>query len=416
MSEERLSTLERAVGLGLASAILLSGLYFAGRSGSNPNVYSNDFNVYYRAASDVIAGGDPYTRSLGDWTPYIYPPLLAELLVPLALLPLPVAAYLWFLINAASIVLVAWLSVCLMTVNGSIGELSRHPGARIWEKAIAAGAVVLVFRFVLDSFSLGQVNALVAALAIAHLYSYSCGRKTVSVVLLAIAISIKLIPALLLVYHLAKLRLKFVIECLGILIALTAVSLLPFGLRGPDVFETFFRRTISNQQGYVFSYSGNQSIRGAIERFRLRIESPYTTDDSGSAINWPTVVISIALLSLAAFVAGKAKNELPATAPFFCGFVLFSPLSWKAHYVVLIPVAARLLFEAGASKRGTLATVSLVAGSILFNFTSPKVIGVAAAEWADEHSLVLVGALLWFIACVALNLLGTRDKKEELLT
>ena len=416
MSQERLSTLERAVGLGLAAAILLSGFYFASRSGSNPNVYSNDFNVYYYAASEMIGGGDPYTRSLGDWTPYIYPPLLAELLVPLALLPLPVAAYLWFLINVASIVLVAWLSVGLMTANGGVGELSRHPGARIWKEAIAAGAVLLVFRFVLDTFSLGQVNALVAALAVAHLYFYSRGQKTVSVVLLAIAISIKLIPALLLVYHLAKLRLKFVIACLGILIALTAVSLMPFGVRGPDVFQTFLRRTISNQQGYDFSYTGNQSIRGAIERFRLRIEGSYGSDDSRSTIDWPTMVISIALLSLAAFVAGKAKNELSATAPFFCGFVLLSPLSWKAHYVVLIPAAARLLFEAGASKRGTFATVSLLAGSILFNFTSPKVIGVAAAEWADEHSLVSVGALLWFIACVALNLLGTRDKTQELLT
>src|SRR5678815_202233 len=89
--------------------MLASGFYFAGKSGSTPDAYSNDFNVYYHAASEVIAGHDPYQHSLGDWTPYIYPPLLAELMVPLALLPLPVAAYLWFLVSAASMAGAAWM-------------------------------------------------------------------------------------------------------------------------------------------------------------------------------------------------------------------------------------------------------------------------------------------------------------------
>jgi uncharacterized membrane protein len=138
----------------------------------------------------------------------------------------------------SSIILAAWLSLTLLTVNGrGVGELSRDPGARIWKEAIVAGSVLLVFRFVLDTFSLGQVNALVAALAVAHLYFYSRGQRKLSATLLAVAISIKLIPALLLVYHLAKLRLKFVIASAGILVVLTAASLLPFGLRGPDVFQ-----------------------------------------------------------------------------------------------------------------------------------------------------------------------------------
>ena len=396
------------MGLALLSAILLSGFYFAGKSGNNPDVYNNDFNVYYHAAREIIAGNDPYAHSLGDWTPYIYPPLLAELLVPLAVLPLPVAAYLWYLINAASIVLAAWCAVSLLTANGSGAAQTINPSSALWKEAVAAGAVILVLRFVLDTLSLGQVNALVAALVVAHLYLYFRGHRTLSAIILALAISIKLIPALLLAYHIAKLRWRHVIACAGVLIVLTAVSLLPFGKRGTDVLQVFVRRTISNQQGYDFSFSGNQSIRGAIGRFQSSKDNAINAD-ARSAINWATVASAIALLIIAAFVAAKSRNEMASAASFFCLMVLLSPLSWKAHFVILIPAAARLVCET----RRMFAALICAAVFILFNFTSTRVLGVSAAEWADEHSLVLVGALLLFLACVVLNVVVRKNKPES---
>src|SRR5687767_9835785 len=87
----------------LILAVLFGGIYFASRSGSNPNEYKNDFNVFYFASQEIIAGRTPYDNSLGAWTPYLYPPLLAELLVPIAWLPLPIAAYLWFLFGASAL-------------------------------------------------------------------------------------------------------------------------------------------------------------------------------------------------------------------------------------------------------------------------------------------------------------------------
>ena len=155
MIQKRLSTMERAVVGVLAFAVLLGGLYFARQSGANPDAYSNDFNVYYHAAREVMGGGDPYEHSLGDWTAYIYPPLLAELIVPLALLPLPVAAYLWFLISAASIVAAAWMSARLVSdKRGRAAPDHRLTESTLWWGAIAAFAVVLVLRFVLDTFNL----------------------------------------------------------------------------------------------------------------------------------------------------------------------------------------------------------------------------------------------------------------------
>ena len=54
----------------LVIVILASGIYFARRSGTDPQKYTNDFNVYYYAAREMTAGRDPYQNSLGDWIAY----------------------------------------------------------------------------------------------------------------------------------------------------------------------------------------------------------------------------------------------------------------------------------------------------------------------------------------------------------
>jgi len=412
MKRKRLSTIERVVVLVLALAALAGGLYFARKSGANPDVYGNDFNVYYRAARETIAGRDPYQHALGEWTPYIYPPLLAELLAPLALSPLPVAAYLWFLISAASIAAAAWMAARMVSVEregAPPDQQATEP--TLWRGAVAACAVAIVLRFVLDTFNLGQVNGVVAALAVAHIYLYARDRKTLSAVALVLAASIKLTPALLLVYHIAKLRLKFAIACASLLVGVTALSVLPFGPRGPEVFQTFWRRTVRNEQGYDLAYSGNQSLRGAVARLILRSrgDAPYV-DEARQPGELATVLISIALLGVAVLAAVRTQSEAAAAAPFFCCLVLLSPLSWKAHYVILILPIAHMLYLAKTWAKGRLVIVAtLVAAFALFNLTSPKVIGLAAAEWADEHSLVFAGALLVFVACAASNrLLGLR--------
>lgn len=64
----------------------------AARSGATPEAYGNDFTVFYAAARQVLPTGDPYDIAIRAATPYLYPPLFAQLLTPLAWSPLPVAA------------------------------------------------------------------------------------------------------------------------------------------------------------------------------------------------------------------------------------------------------------------------------------------------------------------------------------
>ncbi len=402
----------------LVVCVLSSGAYFAHKSGTNAEVYSNDFNVYYHAAKEILAGRDPYQKSLGEWTPYLYPPLLAELLVPLAMLPLPVAAYLWFLISAASMFGAAWMSsrmstwtsATLASESGEEDAAAKHEpqGARLCSlrAAIAAGAVVVVLRFVLDTFNLGQVNTVVAGLAVAHLYFYTRDRKALSAIALVLAVSIKLTPALFLLYHIAKMRLKFAAACIAILVGITALSFLPFEARGLEAFRIFANRTLKNEQGYNLADSGNQSLRGAIARLAGRASGE---DSGGTESRSPTeavtLAVAIVLLAGAVFAAHRARGELAGAAPFFCCVVLLSPLSWKAHFVILVLPIAYLLFFLFHAKTSAVARrvllCAVIASFALFNLTSPHIIGLASAEWADGHSLVSLGALLIFVAALA---------------
>lgn len=395
--------IKRTLFISVCLAAVIGGFYFARRSGSDPEVYGNDFNVYYHASREVIAGRDPYQNSLSEWTPYLYPPLLAELLIPLAVLPLTVAAFIWFLISAFSVIATAAMCARML------------PETRAPQWFVAAGAMAIVFRFVLDNFNLGQVNAMVTALAVAHVFLYARGKRFWSALALAIAVSIKLTPAVFLVYHIAKLRLRYAIACIVLVGAITAFSFLPMGTTAPAALSEFANRTLRNEQGYNLADSGNQSLRGALAR--LTTTSSDVTrdnDESRTVLSGSTVLLSIIVLAAALWGAIRARAEISAVAPFFCCVVLLSPLSWKAHFIMLILPLVQLsgaVLNAPRTQRRLIA-VTLVAAFVLFNLTSPRVIGLGAAEWSDAHSLVFAGGLLVFIASVGTALMQKFGKRR----
>jgi alpha-1,2-mannosyltransferase len=406
----------------LAIVILAAGLYFAGKSGSNPVAYRNDLNVFYHAAREVLAGRDPYQSSLGDWTPYLYPPLLAVVLAPLALSPLPVAAYVWFLINAVSTIATALTSARLVRDDGRLSRSAREgKEAAVGQGGyvvplVAALSLLVVARFVLDNFSLGQVNPLVAALTAAHVYLYSRDKKIASALALSIAVSIKLTPLVLIAYHVARRRLKFAAGALATCIGLTALSFVPLGSRAPEAFQVFVNRTIKNEQGYDLTDAGNQSLRGALARLTAASNGTLdqaATDLSRRPFDMLTLMITFLLFAVAMIAASRARTELLAAAPFVCCIVLLSPLSWKAHFVILILPVACLVAEAlraRGTRRATLTAVLAVI-FVLFNLTSPRVIGLQSAEWADAHSLIFIGALLSFAASVWASWLNQRVER-----
>ena len=114
-----------------------------------------------------------------------------------------------------------------------------------------------------------------------------------------------------------------------------------------------------------------------------------------------SLVISLAFLTGAIIAARKHKAEVVAAAPMFCCMVFLSPLAWKVHFVGLILptsyLAARAIAESSRLIR-RLATLAFASAFGLFALTTPASIGLRAGEWADQHSLDLLGAVVTYLA------------------
>ncbi len=149
--------------------------------------------AYIGAARAIAAGGDPYTLDIGRYVPeatvpappYIYPPLLAILLIPLIQLPFPIAMSVWQ-------VIIALATLALIV-------LLRHLVG--WKVALIA---VLAFTPTWRSWWDGQVNAILAALMTLALLALRRDAATRAGIWLALGGAIKIMPGVAFVSLLAR--------------------------------------------------------------------------------------------------------------------------------------------------------------------------------------------------------------------
>ncbi len=124
-----------------------------------------DANAYLAAARAIAHGVDPIGNAGATFLPeasagippYFYPPLLALLLVPLAMLPYPIALGGWMLVVLATTILLIFV---LTPVVG-------------WRVALLG---VLFFLPTWESLWLGQINALIAVLIAVMVSPHSSSR------------------------------------------------------------------------------------------------------------------------------------------------------------------------------------------------------------------------------------------------
>ena len=173
--------------------------------------FGADFKVYYTAAALVLNGqtshlydgantgedpqwkfarpGTVYTamaqsHGLGPVRLYVYPPILADLLVPLAAASEDTAQRLWIVLNLLAVGATAWMTARLVGV--SFSSLS--------------GMAVLIGCFALLPISFcifwGQITIGLLLLWAIGIFAYARDQKAVSAFALALATTIKLTPLL----------------------------------------------------------------------------------------------------------------------------------------------------------------------------------------------------------------------------
>lgn len=279
-----------------------------------------DLQVYVYAVRDMLAGHDIYATTTPFWNLYfIYPPVAAVLMWPLAFGPY----WLWQVVWTAALVAAQQL------------VLRRCGVPRGWLLGLVGVVVVLAVEPLRTTLGYGQVNTLLMALVVADLLPDRPGerRRIPPGTLIGLAAAVKLTPALFAVFALLIGRRRVTVTAAVSFLAFTALGAV-FQLH--QTVEYWGGLGAGNTRTASPLYTGNQSLLGVF--FRL-FDSSRTTTVVGLG-----VALLIALLAtLVAAQWWRAGQQVFALGLVGLATCLASPLSWTHHYVWILPMAVAVV-------------------------------------------------------------------------
>ncbi len=352
-----------------------------------------DFAAYY-VASELLLRGDahllydldaqnrllaqvlayPYLGSEGlDRPSYIYLPLWAAMLAPLALLPFPLAAYLWAGAGLLSIGAYSWI----------LARLTRLPqGAGSW---LAVAVVLLFFNPAQEALLLGQVTpllALLVALAV-YLSLEKVPRDAASGFLLGVSGGMKLFPAALGLVPALTGRWRAVAAMLAGLLGFVAAGLLV--PHGAQLTLQYFAEVVppmphpwsplnlslGSTLGMALagaSYRVPVFSAGNVVQFQFSPLIPL--QGAAGQVVW---VASLLMIGLGLVATYRLRHDAPAAWMLWIVTLTAAvPLAW-GHYFMLLPIALALLWRRrGAQGAGWWISVVLL-GFALNRFYRPMI-------------------------------------------
>ena len=380
--------------------------------GQIQQVVRGDLGAY---AGDVGAGEEDDTPG----SPYPNPPLMAVILWPLAILPKVVGALIWFALKVVMAGLTLYWSLKL-----AAGRDERIP---IWAAAVA---LVLSFRMILSDLQHGNVNILIGFLVVAGLWNFAQRRDLVAGLLLALATTLKLTPALFIPYFLYKRQWRVVAWSLvGLALFVLVVPGLALG------FDTNWQMTRAwsgamiepyVMRGVVETLQINQSVPGLLHRLLTDSTGIKFSDGVYAKVNLvalePRVVgwivkgvTLLIILWLAWLCRTPVRDRRDWRLACEYGLMLLAMLfiserSWKHHYVVMIlPIccaaaSAALPQRPGHSRSFSVFLLSMLGLSMLLMMsTSKEMTGWLASDgnghkWAQAYNTFMWAGVAVFVA------------------
>ena len=347
-----------------------------------------DFNVYYAASmlvhqgraaemyTGADTGADPQKAIAAAGTPidraahaeglsfvglYVYPPLLADLLVPFTLVDLQTAQHLWLVANGVFLLLIAALLLQLLDVP------------LLSAKAALIALPLVCFTPVLQCLVDGQVTIFLLLLWIAGMVLYRNDRLFACGMVFALATAIKLTPALILIPFLIWRTWRLMS---AYLITLFCLAMLCLWVDTPHAFGTYFLRVMPAMSGSIPFFT-NFSLAASTERLltivRTGTVAPYpeslaaSTIQAGRAVSVGTLLALVILIARAGRSLGKQDRILVLGLISLMAPIL-SPVSWFHAYAMAFVAFVLLWQEALRSPVGkvylsVLTVVSLLLGS-----------------------------------------------------
>jgi Glycosyltransferase family 87 len=285
-----------------------------------------DFEVYWNAGARVMSAAPLYRPEDGHFQ-HKYLPIFAELVAPLALLPLTRAKIIWFYGSVA--VVVGLLAI----------SLSLLPHRRLPPQVLVLCTVLGMLKFYAHELNLGQCNALMALCVVVGFACLSRGRPVLAGLVLAMAVVIKPYPVIFLPYLLVKRRLV----TFGVFLALVILSLLLpaviYGAEGNRLLLEGWMQTLSQSTRANLLNQDNVSIWAMCARwFGVGALA------SGLAL---AILLAIAagVLVLLQLGSERPRAEYLEMALLLMLIPLVSPQGWDYELLVATPAIMLLVDE-----------------------------------------------------------------------
>ncbi len=286
----------------------------------------------YREAVLAWSSGQPlydlvYTTSR---LPFTYPPFAILPLSWLGLVDPPTAARGTALANIAAL-----LAVCHVSLGAALrGPRSPWPAPSARELAaltLGVAGVAAWLEPVRLTVGYGQVNLVLALLVLVDTLVVPARWRGV---LTGIAASVKLVPAIFLLFFLVTGQRRAAVRT----VVTAAVATLFAGAVLPGSSWHFWTTTVwTNTTGKTW-FAANQSVSGVGERLLHH----------AAAVGPATVVATVLVVAVGALaIAGCWRAGERLTAVSGCGVVglLASPISWSHHWVWVVPLVLGLALE-----------------------------------------------------------------------
>lgn len=344
-----------------------------------------DFNVYYSASTLVRhgqaahlyqgadTGADPQkalappgsalfqvasAQGLTFVGLYVYPPLLADLLLPYTFAPLPLATHLWLLSNGVFLALTALLTIHLLRFR----VLS-------WQAALLTLSLAC-FTPALQCLVDGQITIFLLLLWALGMLLYQREHERSAGAVFALATAIKLTPAIVLLPFLIwrKWRVAGAFVLMLLLLAAACVW-----IDTPQSLHTFVFRVLPSMSGAIPVYS-NYSLPSSVQRFITLLHTgtllpmpaalPPTTVLAGRIASTLVAVLLLLLVARTRRSSTRGDQVLVLALLSLLAPVL-SPVSWFHAYSTAFLAFAFLWRDEIGKPSGTLYLLALTLTSLL---------------------------------------------------
>jgi len=299
------------------------------------------FDAYDQAA-EALVNEKPVYRGVSGWI-YLYPPLLAQLLIPLSqLTDDPTTENIWFAINVALLI-------------SSIALLARYVRP-VYAKWLWLAPIFFIP--IWQALYLGQITIIMLALLVGVWIAVKRDHPITAGVLLALAVWIKVFPILLVVYFLWKRDWAVIISTFVAGMLLLAFQVVVVGITPMvEFFETLFSLTEGGQPKATYE---NLSVFGFASRLFLknaRVDALIVSEDLFTFTRTALLMCMWLVSAYAIFKASKRgdlsdKNQGLGYALVIVTVLLTGSTLWVSGlppfllvYVIILNQTQRPLFQ-----------------------------------------------------------------------